>query len=310
MRQAVGIHITDAAISLVEMGLRGKRPKVLKAGSEPLPEGVVSEGWIKDENRLSERLLSLVQRLKVKARNAYLLVPGEQCMLRFISLPAVDDKELRKLVDFEVRNNIYLPFERPVYDYYRIPASANANHGGTIAEREQQQCQVTVAAAPQDLVQAYAAAVKKAGLRAFSVEIKALALLRYVTYIRRGSGSLPETFLCLDANEGLVDVHIYHGGVLRFSRNIPPHAEEIPEEVEKLRDFFRYTLNHREQEIDQIFISGDQQGLLELADLLSIRLRADAEVLGLFLPGSSVEESAGYTVAAGLALKGVMAGGN
>jgi type IV pilus assembly protein PilM len=117
------------------------------------------------------------------------------------------------------------------------------------------------------------------------------------------------TILFIDLNEHLADVSIFHNQQLKITRTIPMNfvadsknsvSEEDKEmfnefmnqdsdfdnackdlsfEVERLMNFYRYTLNNRDHEFSKVLISGDVLQLVEIANDLAKRLPCEISLM-------------------------------
>lgn len=308
--RSLGIEITDSEVRWVEIA-SGTCPSIVSVASEPLPEGVVDEGRIEQLPAVIQALQTLRQRTDSRQTKAHLLLPSTLTMIRFLKLPDVPMKDLAKMIDFELRFNIPLPFDRPHYDFVKLPASPKAadspagqekqaeppdlghwslsgREAAAAAEGNEQagtECEVMVVAAPLDAIEAYASAARAAGLKPVSIEIKPLSLLRVVERL------LPidpkATFVSIDLTATYADVGIYRDGAMRIARNkairfpkAKPSVDEgandftmfefqsacqdLASEVERFINFYRYSLDNRDSEVQHMLFSGDADRMSDI----------------------------------------------
>lgn len=350
-RSSLGLEITDTSVKIVELTEPGsERPVVRAAAIERLPAGVVEEGKIMKPTAVIEALQTLLRRAAIKTKRVHLIAPSQMLMVRFLQMPDLPQKELAKVIDFDVKNNLHLPFENPYYDFMKLngtnekgfkgtkavlpkinanqqsvneaaAASENGNNryskqgssaffedfeqGATIEEESRfPQCDVMLVAAPKELIDDYRGAAEAAGLKPITMEFKALSLFRLIE--REDPASRTQTLLILDINETASDISIFHEGQLKITRSVPVSfasgrelhpsvqvgrsverfaeydyrpavddigsiAEELVHELERLMNFYRYTLNNRTQEFGSLFVSGDVEGLETICVLLAER---------------------------------------
>jgi hypothetical protein len=309
-------------------------------------------------------------------------------MVRFLKLPDIPLNDLKKLIDFEVKNNIHLPFDRPFYDFLKMNGTqekggrflkakpvktlpgespsdndleeessfleaAPAQQGGGLdglnlfdsgeqesqpSHQEKLQCDVMLVASPLDLIEEYVSVAQAAGLTALSIEFKALSLYRII----EKTGLIPYdgTFVVVDINDYAVDLSIFHTGQLKITRNIPMNFQltqsteqqdqiglllqfsdlksqlldavtELSSELERLMNFFRYSLNNRNQEFDHIVVSGDVETLPEIIPILKERFAQ--EIVPMYTPAVQADAQdydrvfPSIAVPIGLALRGKQA---
>jgi type IV pilus assembly protein PilM len=341
-QDTLGIEITDFCIKLVQlMSIRKQEMIVQKYVIERLPEQVVVDGRIKDPAHVTLILQNMLAKLEIKTKKVHLVLPSELIMVRFLKLPDIAHKDLTKLVDFEMKHNIHLPFDSPVYDFTKLngneddftkPVKTKDNQKTNIIKqvetaREETavalseldqlfadpkevsqdiamlQCDVMLVAAPKELITEYEEVLTAASLQPLSMEFKALSLFRVMEH--SNMADTRSTVLIIDINDHLSDLSIFYNRQLKITRSIPldftlgteiSMAEEeqgllhsyvdqdsdfinvcndLGFEMERLINFYRYTLNNREHEITQILVAGDILRLQELSIILAERLHLD-----------------------------------
>ncbi|MCD1257455.1 pilus assembly protein PilM [Paenibacillus athensensis] len=389
-RSSLGIEITDAKIKMTHIRLyRGKAPLIHNYLSEPLPAGTVEEGRIKEPLKVIQTLQTMMTRLDSVPKHIHTVLPSQLVMVRFLKLPDINERDLGKLVDFEVKHQIHLPFEQPYYDFVKLNGSnhtagpkrssaGKANKKKNAQELEAamkqaasakednfglgggkslfdepeaddqptqqlQQCDVMLVAAPQELINEYSEVLQSANIKLSSMEIKAFSLLR-LFHSGLPLQEMKGAFLLVDVNETACDLSIFQGDQLKITRSVPlnfasnaavtpavdtsmlsnldtlfaefadpdidfrNNCSELAHELERLMNFYRYTLNNRNQEFDGLLLSGDVERLTDIRDSLAERLTVDVrlfhsdELYGLH--GGIRQLDPYYAVPLGLALRG------
>ncbi|SDN82900.1 Tfp pilus assembly protein, ATPase PilM [Paenibacillus sp. yr247] len=376
---SLGIEISDSSIKMSKVLLRDKKEPLIQTNiTEELPPHVMEEGRIKEPLRLIQTLQTMIARLDSKPKHVHLVFPSQLVMVRFLKLPDIAEKDLAKLVDFEMKHNIHLPFENPLYDFVKMngathkkrktlkklkkvpvaptgkdsfleAAAGKEDLGGgkglfdDFQEDEPKaetaiQCDVMLVAAPKDMMDQYLEVMDSAGIKLTSIEIKALSLFRLLQRI-----SLIEwkdTFLLVDLNENAGDLSIFNGEELKITRSIPlnfavkpditsevkvstdqlfaeflktdgdfrNHCNDLAHELERLMNFYRYTLNNRNQEFAGVVISGDLERMPEIVLFLTERLPIPVHLFQPTIPfeqnSASSDVFSMYAVTLGLALRG------
>jgi type IV pilus assembly protein PilM len=372
---SVGVEITDQAVKVAELKIvKGKAPQIVNMHSEVLPAHVVVDGRVKELPRLILTIQSLLARTGLKNKKVHMVVPSQAIMVRFIKLPDIPESDLRKVVEFEIKHNIHLPFDEPSYDFCKLNGSNHskkllstkkkpkeaklskeeemflkeasaAKEGGInslfeehkeeAAPEQAELCDVMLIAAPKDLIDEYQTASEASGMKPGSMEIKALSLFRMVDMVYPAYSEA--TFLIVDINQTITDLSIFHNKQLKITRTIPlefkeqaveEQTEEDPfamflaptpnqdfmntcndlaHEMERLMNFYRYTLNNRNQEFAHILLCGDVSRLTEVAESLQERLSIPVMIpdTQAFQTAPSMDASiAAFSVPIGLALRG------
>jgi type IV pilus assembly protein PilM len=351
----LGMEITDTRIKIAEVVVTaGRKPYVTKVINELLPHGTVEDGRILNSLSLVQVIKTLIQLNDFTSKQVHMVVPSQVIMVRQLKLPDLPDKQLRKVLEFEVKHNIHLPFDKPYFDFINLngkqesPAvmlkrkprklpeasdmamkeAAVSTDGGShimgaaptnlfadfegkgeIQQKEAPKAEVLLVAAPGELIMEYAGILKECGLKAIGAEIKAFSILRVLN--ETAISSMEETFLAVDINETVSDISIFHRGQLKITRSVPvnldiektnltPEEEvfaaflntnlsqdgefqnacgDLAHEMERLMNFYRYTLNNRDQEFHTIVLSGDIGRLNEAAKYLEERLNQTVKLI-------------------------------
>ncbi|SDC46858.1 Tfp pilus assembly protein, ATPase PilM [Paenibacillus sp. UNCCL117] len=346
----LGIEFTDSAVKLTELTIKkGAPPCITSCVLEPLPKHAIQDGKIVEPQEVVRTLQTAKARLSKRANRANICLPSQNVMVRFMKFPDIPLKELRQVIDFEIKHTIHLPFEDPVYDFVKLTGHNNqrspvkllkreaaATKQMTVAGREaaasaeglfgsknhdpfadldkqsqdkpeEELCDVMLVAVPRAMVEEYMALFKQAGIRLGSIEIKAMSLFRCLQTEREQPQG---TFLLIDVNETICDVNVFADSQLKISRNVQvafgeePSKEpqedsfswlsdpadsgdsgfhhacsELAHELERLINFYKYTLNNRNEEFLVLYIAGDVKRLDEIAEYLQNRLSLKAAKL-------------------------------
>ncbi|MCU4295764.1 fimbrial protein, partial [Brevibacterium permense] len=123
----------------------------------PLQPGMIVENEIADKMNFSEQLHSWVQENGLKGSEVSLSIPPSQIIIRRMTIPSTNAKQVEQLVKLEVETALHLPFENPVYDY--LPTG-----------KDEENTHLLVFAAPRGLVEDYVELLSDAGIKVSAVE--------------------------------------------------------------------------------------------------------------------------------------------
>ncbi|HEY4430051.1 MAG TPA: pilus assembly protein PilM, partial [Paenibacillus sp.] len=295
----------------------------------PLLPGMINENQVADSEALYDRVRQWVKKEGLRGSKVSLSIPPSQIIIRKMSIPSTNDKQVEQLVKLEVETGLHLPFENPVYDYVTLEVDEEHSH-------------LLVFAAPRKSIQDYVEILERAGLRISSVEISATALARSIA---TGHGeSFAETML-INLEPSVMDIYMFRNGNPVFIRTInlldlhkgrnvaamdfvadsevlaetavaveeqlsPEQMVEITAEISRMLSFYQYSLHDGSTRINNLVITGApsirkqldielQQSLAEL-DITPISL----DQIGK--DAVSDPELNDYRVAAGAALKSII----
>lgn len=328
----LGLGSSVAGLSIEATGIRYIRFKnkqsweVRKKRYLPLLPGMILENQVADSEALYDRVRQWVKVEGLRGSRVSLSIPPSQIIIRKMSIPSTNDKQVEQLVKLEVETGLHLPFENPVYDYVTLEVDEEHSH-------------LLVFAAPRKSIQDYVDVLERAGLRVSSVEISATALARSIT---TGHGeSFGETML-INLEPSVMDIYMFRNGNpvfirtinlldLHKGRNVPgmnmlPDSEvlaetaatveehlspeqmvEITAEISRMLSFYQYSLHDGTTRINNLVITGApsirKQLHVELAQSL-----AELDIIPISLDqmgeaAASDPELNDYRIAAGAALK-------
>ena len=313
--------INDHSIRFVEL-LRSNPLTIHKWREHDLPPGIISGGKIADYETLSNILEECIEDWKIHKRDLRFLVPDSLVIIRKISVPKeIQDDEMHGYLYLEMGSSIHLPFEDPVFDYYPLKTSKETK-------------EVLLFAAPAKYVLEYANLFTTLKLNPVAADISPLSLYRLYDYL--GYTSEKEILFTVQFDMTSVTIAVFEGTVPYVMRHFPLpfeidkwevrrgetaneyvyngnesemllQIEDIQKEMNKLMDFYKYSLNNGKKEITLILLSGDHPMLPFIFRELKENSAVPAEMLTL--EGNARIKTAsilpGHFLAVGLALKEV-----
>ncbi|MNO37895.1 Competence protein A [compost metagenome] len=295
----------------------------------PLLPGMIIENQVADNEALYDRVRQWVKKEGLRGSKVSLSIPPSQIIIRKMSIPSTNDKQVEQLVKLEVETGLHLPFENPVYDYVTLEVDEEHSH-------------LLVFAAPRKSIEDYVEVLERAGLRISSVEISATALARAIA---TGHGeSFAETML-INLESSVMDIYMFRSGNPVFIRTInlldlhkgrnvaplefmadsevlaetavaveehltPEQMVEITAEISRMLSFYQYSLHDGSTRINNLVITGTPSIRKQL-DLELQQSLAELDIIPISLDqigkdAISDPELNDYRVAAGTALKSII----
>lgn len=303
-QQAVGISIEESAIRCVSLK-KNKTWEFRKKRVLPLQPGLIVENQIADGESLLDMLKPWVKKHGLRGAKVSLAIPPAQIIIRTMSIPSTNEKQVEQLVKLEVETGLHLPFENPVYDYVTTSVEEDQSH-------------LLVFAAPRKPIQEYINVLEAAGLRVSSVEISATALARSIT-LNQGE-AFAETML-IHLERSLLDIYMFREGHPVFIRTLtiadlhaarveaepviapevhayrseaaaaaesaeeqlsPEQMLEITAEISRMLNFYQYSLHDGSTRISNILITGTPGVRSQLYEELSQSL-SEQEIIPVSL---------------------------
>ncbi|PFA64566.1 hypothetical protein CN378_15405 [Bacillus sp. AFS015802] len=307
-KKTSNIVFTDNSIRYLE--LKHTSPLLVQAyGERLLPDNVIKGGKIIDDQTLSFILEECVEEWGIKGKSVRFIVPDPFVVLRKVTIPGdLKQDEIDGYLFLEIGTSIHLPFEDPVFDFALLDESENGR-------------EVLLIASHQEVVDRYKDVLEQAKLKPTVADISPLALYRLS--IEKGIVSHKEHTMFLHFDERLLTVSIFLGHKPIFTRPIVleeentnvlvedhlswRNVEDALSEIEKVMNFYQYSLHKGEYFVERALISGDHPSIREIESYMRERLSVPVGFLGL--EGiQTVEDgriSGKFAIALGLALKEV-----
>lgn len=314
----ISIELHDYVLrALVKKGPDFSEAKVYEV---ELPNGIVQEASIIDEMALFDILKTHVSRWGAKKLPVRFFVPDPSILLKSFEHPSDITKDtLKEYVQMELGHTIHLPFDEPLIDVFDPVEGDN---------------QAMLFSASSEEVYKLMNLFLDAQLVPKVADIRALCNLRLLNHI----GQLEENKTYLLANWSIneLSICIYSNGNVDFLR-YQPISTELPNwrgkqlaedevafsyegdldnyrmlitdqvlELDRIMNFFRFSLHKGEKAVNEIVILGDNPIIKQINDFLvenlpvPIKLITD-ELINLHFPGFKAKHAS----LLGLALKGV-----
>jgi type IV pilus assembly protein PilM len=207
---AAGIDISDASIKWIVLAPDRIGCRVERWGEEPLKEGTVVGGLVKDQAGFTAALSEVRKKLG-GVTCAHAAFPEEAAYLFEMRVPegTSHDQALR-LIEFEFEGRVPITPESSVFDFDVIERA-----DGTEEE-------IGVAVSPRELAETYVALFEGAGITLLSLEVEARSIARAVT-----APDDPTVTLLVDFGHARTGFAVLKRGVPIFSSTVEVGADAI-----------------------------------------------------------------------------------
>lgn len=219
--RSIGLDIGTYGVRAVQLGFAKGRPVLEKFAQVALPPGAIREGEIVDGPAVSAVIRRLWREVGFKSNDVVIGVGNQRVLVRQVELPAMSRAELAAALPFEAQELIPIPVEDAVLDFQVLGEVPGPGDG--------KQVRLLLAAAHREMVEAHLAVVTAAGLKATSVEVGPLAMVRSLA----GSPGDGRADAIVSIGAGVTSVVVHEGGVPRFVRVIPIGSNEVTEAIAK-----------------------------------------------------------------------------
>ncbi|WP_280769780.1 type IV pilus biogenesis protein PilM [Salipaludibacillus daqingensis] len=243
-----------------------------------IPEGILEKGKIIDSESFEMFLSDCVTEWKLKRKDMKFLVPDSTIFFRQLDVPKdLSKEEIRGYINFEIGSTIHVPFEEVYFDFHLLDD-----------ELEDEKQQILLFAVPEKVIQDYVARFEEEKMTPVVADVAPLSLYRL--YMQDHLDDMNEQVMQLEWDLSSINISIFHEHKPVFMRNITQYFSredweltqhdnlvewvckqdekvegELQDsliEVERVIDFYKYTMNKGEKEVTKIFLTGDHPKLM------------------------------------------------
>jgi len=225
-----GIDIGTSAVKVVKAKRGGEGVEVIDFDIAEIP---FDEDEGTREARVKQVLTSLMSRKNIGSTPVYVSIPGNQTFFRPFTLPAVEERRVSEIVQYEARQQIPFPFEEILWGYQHQ----------TTPEGEMQ---VRLVAVRRDDVNKMLGMLRGIGLNVEGLVAAPVALFNFSAL----EYSTDATTLILDCGAKMTDFMVMEGGAFWFR----PLSVGVEEMLKTLKQKFRIS----QEEAVKILFKMDQ----------------------------------------------------
>ncbi|MCX6765496.1 MAG: type IV pilus assembly protein PilM [Candidatus Moranbacteria bacterium] len=341
-----GLDLSDLSVKVVQLEREGKKDKIVSFGTSAIPIGSIVDGEIMKKENVISAIKEAVKKAgpkKIRTKKVICSLPETKAFLRIISIPKMEQEEIKEAIKWEMEANIPLPIDQVYYDWQMLEKKLS---------KEANKIDILVVAVAKKVVDQFVEVLELSGLAVEGLEIESIAQTRSFLDERDDK----KTTLIIDLGDRRTSFSISTGTIPCFTCSIPlsaqsmtdaiskglsisfeeaektkltygigsavksdpifqavkPVLENLVSELEKSIDFYLTGLQYSAS-IDQIIICGGGANAKGIIPYLSQRMSKTIELgnpwvsvhIGSKLPLIDRNKSVQYSTAIGLALKGI-----
>lgn len=244
-------------------------------GEKALPTGTIVEGKIENEFTFSSIIQQLVEEHNWKRKKLYFCVPDSSVVIRPYQLPRdLEHEEVKGYLYMKLGEELHLPFEAPVFDYY-------------VTSKDEELQHIMLFAYPEETIKSYETIFEEAKLKPMVADLSSLSLYRL--YFNLDQSDRSEHLLSLQWNVDGCVVTAFNEGTPSFIRHMKSpldsamfvHTNHIHSsfswegdgeeyeryildqilEVERIMNFYRYSVTGGKDGITKVLLTGDLPNL-------------------------------------------------
>lgn len=220
-KSVIGFEVDSKEIRATEVSRSNGVYSIVACGSIPLGEGVIDEGFIRDEEAFNIALTDLMQSGGFKATDVVVGINNQNVIMRYATFPKVADDKLRNMVLLQAQEFIPIPVQEMEIDY--VVAGSGVN------EDEQEVTNVLLVAARRSMIEQFINVLSASKLQVIDVDS---SLLSYCRGLQDGIVG-EEKYAVLNMDDDLLNFLVIQGNEISMVRsiNIP---DRVVDNVKKL----------------------------------------------------------------------------
>lgn len=224
--QIVGIDIGSHSIKVAEIEDTAKGMILKNFGTIGLPQDAILEGSIKEMEIVSAALGNLLQNLKIKNRNVALSISGYSVIVKKITIPRKEEKDLEESIQGEAEQ--YIPFDiNDVNLDFQVLYSGEEEPE---EEGKESYMDVLLVAAKKDIVEEYISLLHLTELNPAILDIDAFAL-QNAFEISDHEQSGCHALVHIGAQH--LTINVVKDGISIFTRDSSYGGSQITSEIQK-----------------------------------------------------------------------------
>jgi type IV pilus assembly protein PilM len=170
VKRMVGLKIGASQLAAARVANNGAA-ELLQVARQPLEQGVVVGGEVRDPEALATALKQFFSRNKLPKKNVRLGIASNRIGVRIFDVDGIEDeKQLENAIRFRAQEALPIPLDEAVLDYHILGETTDDE--GKVSHR------VLLVVAYRELVERYISACRKAGINLAGIDLEAFALLR------------------------------------------------------------------------------------------------------------------------------------
>jgi type IV pilus assembly protein PilM len=208
----IGLKIGASQVAAARVA-NGGRPQLLQVAREPLADGVVVGGELRDVEALAQSLRELFDKNKLPKKNVRLGIANNRIGVRTFEIAGIDDpRQLANAIRFRAQETLPIPLEESALDWQVLDEWQDEETGQKVRR-------VLLVVAYRELVDRYILACKKAGLKLSGIDLEAFAMLRALKQEHSvGTEGDPGAQVVVNVGHDRSTFAVSAGGICEFTR--------------------------------------------------------------------------------------------
>ncbi|HEX3036837.1 MAG TPA: type IV pilus assembly protein PilM [Thermodesulfobacteriota bacterium] len=219
-KEIIGLDIGSSSVKIAEIKLSRQGGYQLKnIGEAFLPHGAIINKAIVNSDPVVDAISNLVNDLKIKTKNAVISISGHFVNIKKVSLPQMNERELREAIPWELDQYMPHSIEDVNYDFQILPG-----------ETPEGNMDVLIVAAKKDVTSGYISLVSDAGLNPIVVDVDVFALENMYEMNYNSSNGV---VALVNIGASVTNINILKDGFSVFTRDVSIGGREFTDWIQR-----------------------------------------------------------------------------
>src|ERR1700719_2116055 len=275
-KSLIGLDIGSSSVKAIELKKTKEGYELVSHGIETLAQDTVVDGAIMDAPSVAEKIVSIFDTQKIKAKDVATSVSGHSVIVKRVSMPLMTEEELFDRIQSEASQHI--PFDI---------ADVNLSH--QLLEATENQMDVLLVAVKKDKILNHTNVLAQAGKTPVVVDIDAFGLQNCfeVNY----DPDAGQTVALLNIGASVMNINIVRGGIPLFTRDVSVGGNQYTDALQKELDLSFEDAEKLKMGENLPSVTDDQkqQILRSVSDILTLEIQKTFDFFRATASGENIQ---------------------
>lgn len=211
---AFGLDLSDRSIKVAQLKKKGDKIVLSSFGREDIPEGLIVDGEIKDEEEVAKLIRQTLLNAKpnpIKSKFVIYSIPEPRGFIRVIKISHSKENNLESAIRYEAEQLFPIDINETYVDWQIIPNDSD------------KMIKVIIVVVPRVVVNQLSSVMELAGLKPVAAEIESISITRSLI----GESQSSKPILVIDLGKDRTSFIIFRSPAVEFTASIPVCGEEF-----------------------------------------------------------------------------------
>src|ERR1700746_2680319 len=275
-KSLIGLDIGSSSVKAIELKKTKEGYELVSHGIETLAQDTVVDGAIMDAPSVAEKIVSIFDNQKIKAKDVATSVSGHSVIVKRVSMPLMTEEELFDRIQSEASQHI--PFD-----------IADVNLSYQLLEATENQMDVLLVAVKKDKILNHTNVLAQAGKTPVVVDIDAFGLQNcFEVNYEPDAG---QTVALLNIGASVMNINIVRGGIPLFTRDVSVGGNQYTDALQKELDlsFEDAERLKKGDTLPSVTDEQKQQILRSVSDILTLEIQKTFDFFRATASGENIQ---------------------